>query len=126
MIAIEYHTTMNARMRALAEVFVWPFELTGAALLTGLVGVHKQDGRMSGTLSLGTHHLDEGCPPSILYRLVQPTLGSGSIGQEHAIVALFGLSPTLADSPKQISLKPAGRLIALSLDCQKPFLLGGL
>jgi hypothetical protein len=87
-IAIKHNSTMDARMGALTEVFVWPFALTGAAPLAGLVGVHKHDADMPGALSLGTHHRDERCPPSILYRLVEPTFGGCPIGQE---LARFGI-----------------------------------
>src|SRR6266487_625191 len=91
MIAIEDHTTMHARVRALAEVFVWPFELAGAAQLAGLVGVHKHDGGMPGALSLGTHQSRERCPPSVLYRLVQASFGGSPIGQECSVLILPGL-----------------------------------
>src|ERR1700681_2003067 len=84
MISIQNQTAMHARMGTFAEVFVRSFLETGATLLTGLVGVHKQDGSMSSTCSLGTHHLRETCPPSIMNRFIETALGCCTVGQELA------------------------------------------
>gem|GEM_PF-3609204 len=71
-------------MGALTEIFVWSFSLTTAAQLAGLVGVYEHDGHMPGAFSLGTHHRDERCPPSILYRLIQAPFGGCPVGQKLA------------------------------------------
>ncbi len=80
---------MYAGMRALTEIFVRPFALASAAHLTGLVGIYEHDVDMPGALSLGTHHHDERCPPSIGNTFVEPTFGGCPVGQERARLGIL-------------------------------------
>src|SRR6266536_2071804 len=115
-ISIQHDSAVDTCMRPLTEIFVWPFFQTRAADLAGLVGVHQHDGGMPGTLSLGTHHLYEGSPTSILETFIQATFSGCPIRQEIPLSVLLRLGTPAHVLWAQI-LK-SDRLIALPQDAR--------